>query len=197
MKKSNHLFTSILFAGAAIVSSPSFWQNTQKILTNTQNEILQTIPADISSYPIDWIIRHYKESAENIIKENILKQTNALRQINSCKLLQLDPYLDQTAHTHAIELFERYGTNNPKSLDDYHVWNDGSDPTTRANKESSKYVFVVENVWFNYYSIDDAMSHRINSDSHLVNITDSESSDIWIAYYKGYRVVLFGAKKTK
>ena len=205
MKKNKYII-GILITAATIIGSPSFWQNTEKIITNTKKEISETIPEDIWDYPIQWIEKHFgKEKTAEIIRETILKKINKIREQNWVAELIISKELSLIAQNYSEEMAinKRYN----------HIGKNGSTPVTRAQKAGYKvnkteenisnkdvdsnelsFSHMLENIGYNYYSINDAINHRsdpINHPNHFANMINSHAKYLWVWEFGGYWDTMF------
>ncbi len=178
----------LAMTAATMVASPSFWQNAQKIVDATKTELLEKIPDDIADYPITWIQKHYGiEKTIDLVNQHILQEINKIRIQNWVKPLVLDSLLNTAAQNYAEEmsLNQRYS----------HIGKDGSTPLKRAKKMWYKTPIMLENIGWNYYSINDAIQHRgdkIQHEWHFKNMIDPDVDQLGVGYCDGYRVNMFG-----
>lgn len=178
----------LAIVASMVVNTPSFWQNTQKIIKNTQTKLLDSVPSDIANFPIKWLDMHYpKEKTLELVHTYNLEQINIVRQQNGMKPLVLDLSLCQVAQHYAEEMNANQRCN--------HIWLDWSTPMKRANKEKYTASLMLENIGRNYYSITDALQHWKKSPWHFKNMIDPGVDKIWIWYANGYRVNMFAKRR--
>jgi uncharacterized protein YkwD len=68
-----------------------------------------------------------------------------------------------------------------------HIGKDGSTPMKRGKKAGYNSTYMLENIGYNYYSINDAINHRsdkINYPHHFANMIDPKIKYLGSGYFE-------------
>lgn len=192
-KNMRNIFTAAAIIANFLVTSPALSQtNTtpsseQKARTELKS-VTDTISYDeIIKYPIDWLVRHYgKEKTLEITQNCILREFNKIRQEHSLPPLSLEKHLVVAAqnYTEEMQMNKRYG----------HTAKNWDRPTDRAKKSWYPWGYVRENLWRNYYSIEQGIASWKGSSIHFETIIDPKLVYLWVGYEDIYWDALFGGK---
>jgi len=198
MGLSKKLTWALLISWGTLLATPSFSQNTQDSITTTSLEILDVITnqnidstyiAYLPNLDIDRVLYHCgSEKFKELVAQYVLDGTNAVRKEYWAQDLSLDSTLMETAYTYAQEM--------SKNKHYSHISLQWKKPIDRAMDLWYPALWVGENIGRNFESINEALLRWKESKPHFKNIIEPKFTDIGIACVDGYRVVVFGAKKS-
>ncbi len=211
-KKSSRLITTLSATAMTIASilsindNDSFGQIRKQIIDFKQKNITESmdnidtpsikknnIKSDSIDYnhfsrtPIDLIFSRYgKEKTQEIVRQSLLREINKTRKENGAEHLELEDHLTQAAQLYSEQMFKDKRFN--------HIAKNWDNWVKRAKKAGYTWTLesVDEDIWWNYYSIEDAMKERKNSKPHFKAMINPQQIDLWVWYYNGYRVLMFG-----
>jgi len=178
-----------------LFASPNFAQNTQLPSNgNKWNVPERKIPwptegsdsisyEEIKKYPIEWVQDKYGiDGAADIVTNCLLIELNKIRSENWLPPFSLDKKLMKAAQDYAEEMYKnKRCSHTGKNWDGY---------KERAKKAWYKW-YVRENIWYNLYTIESAVTKRKDSPWHFQTIIDPKVMYLWVGYYGDYRDNMF------
>lgn len=157
-------------------------QHASQLLNATKDTIDY---ADMARFPIKWIIKHYgQEKAIEIFQQTLLMEVNKVRKENWVNALVLNPLLTKSSQNFAEEMFETKRFS--------HTGKHGDDVSKRAKKAWYQWK-VDEDIWADFYTIEDGIAARKDSPDHFNAMINPEWKDLWVGSGWGlYWVLMFG-----
>lgn len=180
MKKSLKKFITTAWLWLSLIT-PSFSQNTEKIISNTKNNLTQVLDYDTTKHNY-YINRPAHLLSREILEKAMLFEINKIRADSWLQPLKLNSLLNQTAQKYAQYIYDNQ-------------WYDHFDKQHKSPKDRMKqnwYVWslYLENLLSWGHTIKESIYSRMNSKDHKENILDKEIKEFWLGFYStwNYRI---------